>query len=132
MKNQLPPAQELLAMFRQINRDCAKKGETVVSLTDVDYYAQQIDNIYEGYWDEAVERAKQMAKLAKAETPERFKSGHGVQKLGTHNQGNITFVNAKYVRVLWFYSVDGEKLKRPFRTKEQPDQLQYMPELNML
>jgi hypothetical protein len=63
MKNTLPTINELIKMFTQINKDCAKKGETVVALDeDWEYYAEQIENIYGCSFEEADELAQAMAK----------------------------------------------------------------------
>lgn len=39
--------QEWKTMFEQINIDCSETGESVVPLSDVDYYAEQIHNLTE-------------------------------------------------------------------------------------
>ena len=50
-------------MFNQINKDSAGNGDPVVSLSDVEYYTEQIINIYGLEYTEANGLAKDMAKL---------------------------------------------------------------------
>jgi hypothetical protein len=42
-----PNVEELIRMFSKVNVDCKASGESVVKLTDVEYYAHEIQNIYE-------------------------------------------------------------------------------------
>lgn len=42
----IPPMNELKPMFDQVNADCKKSGESVVPYSDVEYYANQIHNIF--------------------------------------------------------------------------------------
>lgn len=52
-KNQLPSAAELKKIFTEINEDCKGKGESVVPLNEEEYYAEQIQNIFECTYEEA-------------------------------------------------------------------------------
>lgn len=40
-----PTVTELIKMFTNVNKDAEKSGESVVDLSDTEYYAQQIQNI---------------------------------------------------------------------------------------
>jgi hypothetical protein len=62
---QIPPTPELVKMFEQINKDCEESGEGVVELTDIDYYSDQIANIFEVDEDTARVAAEQMAEFIK-------------------------------------------------------------------
>ena len=58
-------AQDLLDMFNLINEDCAKSGEPVVPLSDIEYYGQQIDNIFEmDDWQHAEDIAREVYQLS--------------------------------------------------------------------
>lgn len=39
--------QILRGVFEQVNKDCAEKSEPVVPFSNVDFYAEQIQNLYE-------------------------------------------------------------------------------------
>lgn len=57
----LPSTKELHRLFTKINEDCRRSGETVEPLTNHDYYAEQIENIYEVPQSEAIEAAIKLA-----------------------------------------------------------------------
>lgn len=47
-------------MFEQINADCANSDDQIVSLGDVEYYTDQIQNIYDVSHEHAQLLAKRM------------------------------------------------------------------------
>jgi hypothetical protein len=56
-------ASELKAMFDKINQDCKLSGESVVEYSDIEYYAEQIRNIY-GYGESlSIKLATQLSKI---------------------------------------------------------------------
>lgn len=58
-----PTAEFLLGMFARVNKDCKASSEQLVPLTDEEYYAEQIQNIFELTQDTSVRLAKEMAEL---------------------------------------------------------------------
>jgi hypothetical protein len=56
-----PTVDELINMFSTVNVDCKASGEQVVKLTDAEYYAHEIENIYEIPEAKADKLAKDMA-----------------------------------------------------------------------
>lgn len=83
-----PSAADLIDMFSTINVDCKKSGEVVVKLTDEEYYAEQIANIFE------VNEAK-AAKLAKAmadEVKKRVEDGSLPSEYGSKMKANKSVI----------------------------------------
>jgi hypothetical protein len=60
VKNTAPSAAELVKMFDKINQDAVLNGEEYRTLTDQEYYAEQIQNIFEIGIREARRLAKEM------------------------------------------------------------------------
>jgi hypothetical protein len=56
-------ARGMRRMFEEVNKDCAITKESVVDFTDTEYYAQQIQNIYEFDDDKATEFAELMKEI---------------------------------------------------------------------
>ncbi len=57
----LPPLKDLVKLFQDVNKDCAETGESVVKFTDEEYYASQIQNIFDVTDDEADTLAHDLA-----------------------------------------------------------------------
>ena len=52
---------DLISMFNKVNRDCEQKGERVVPLTDVDFYSEQINNLYDLGEEESMRLANEIS-----------------------------------------------------------------------
>ena len=61
-ENTPPTVEELYKMFTKVNDDCIKNGEEAVALTEVEYYTEQINNIFFDSKDETYSMAEFMAK----------------------------------------------------------------------
>lgn len=57
----LPTVAEMIDLFNKVNADCEETGESVVALTDVEFYSEQIENIYEVNSKTARALAEQLA-----------------------------------------------------------------------
>jgi hypothetical protein len=55
--NKIPSVEELFRIFKQVNIDCLKTGESVVDFTDTEFYANQIDAMWEGNDEKVVDAA---------------------------------------------------------------------------
>lgn len=73
IKNKKPSTKELFDMFTKINQDAKENGEDEVPLTDVEFYTDQINNIFFNYvtgkdnFPGAKKMAQDMAEYAKKE-----------------------------------------------------------------
>jgi len=61
-----PSVHDMFVLFTLVNKDAKKNGDSVVRLTDWDYYSTQIQNIYGVDDDTAESLAKQLAQYVKA------------------------------------------------------------------
>lgn len=98
--NTKPTAKELYDIFNKINKDIvAEEGEDgFVSLADIEYYTDQIQNIYELPEAEAKELAKEIAAMSKVDEvrkPFRHPRGWAILPAGTIklDSGNSTYFN---------------------------------------
>jgi hypothetical protein len=57
----IPTTKELFDMFTKINIDSEKLGQNVVHLSDIEYYTDQINNLY--FNSDDINKSKEMAKL---------------------------------------------------------------------
>lgn len=85
-----PNAEQLLGYFACINRDAQANNEGFVPLTDVEYYAQQIENIFGGEVQpgafDSLKLAREMAQLA------GFVGGEVHVLLNRHGDGHVVAV----------------------------------------
>lgn len=95
-----PTAKELYDMFNKINKDAvAEEGDDAfVSLADIEYYTDQIENIYELPEAEAKELAKEMAAMSKVDEvrkPFRYPKGWAILPAGNIklDNGDSSFFN---------------------------------------
>ena len=71
VEGNMPTTKELYNMFTAINKDIDATGGQVMPLTDVEYYTEQINNIFfnnvtgEDDFEAAEQMAKDMAQAAK-------------------------------------------------------------------
>lgn len=57
---------EMHSIFKQVNLDCSKTGESVVPFSDIDYYTEQIMNIYDYPYAIAYSLAFALSKIEEA------------------------------------------------------------------
>lgn len=62
-----PTTQEMVILFAKVNRDCMRDGNDSVAFSDVDYYAEQIEILYEVSEIRAYELAQQIKEAVEME-----------------------------------------------------------------
>lgn len=58
---QIPDIKVLISLFSSVNEECKHTKRPVVSLTDIDYYTDQISNLFSLPYEESNKLAKEMA-----------------------------------------------------------------------
>jgi len=51
---------EMKKMFTQVNEDCKETNEVVVPFSDVSFYADQIQNIYDFTYEQSLQYAQEL------------------------------------------------------------------------
>jgi len=60
-----PTVEEMFQLFTKVNSDCMRDGADSIPFTDIDYYAEQIEVIYEVCEIDAYELAQQLSQVVK-------------------------------------------------------------------
>lgn len=85
MKNSLkiyPTVEELLKIFIELNEECRKTGERVVKLTETEYYAEQICNMYGFSWSKCLDLAREMSiKVCSFDKGMKVEVQEGIKKM---------------------------------------------------
>lgn len=58
-----PTVKDLKDMFNKINNDCEKEGGEIIPFSNISYYSEQIENIFEVEENEAIDMAVELAEL---------------------------------------------------------------------